>query len=577
MYREHFGLERKPFQIATDPDFLWLGEKHREALATLAYGVQGQKGFLVLTGEVGSGKTTLINALLQHLGRETVTGVISDPRMAPLDLLNAVASVFGLPTRYASKAMFLGDFRRFLELVNRAGQRVLLIIDEAQRLDNHLLEEIRLLSNIEWRTRKLINIFFVGQTEFLELLMREENRALKQRVALHYRLPFLSLDETAELIRHRLRQAGARKPIFSLEAIPPIQAFSQGAPRLINIACDHALLLAYVQGRSAVTADIVAECVESLMLPGEGSRLAAPEPEPAPSAAAGALPPPRPWPPVLPAPRRWGAREGLALAALACLAAAGGFYAADWRQGDSPRLLVSNEFVRVEPLGASLEAPAARGGSPPPPPALPGAAPLPAAPPPRLAAASGAPPPRTAAPPAAAPAPARLRAAAPLAAPPAAPGFLAAATPQPILPAAALGFAAPRQIPAAPLPDPAIEGEKRLLSFLAEYCQAYEGMDLERFCALFTPEAREQGVAFQELIPKYRENFARLEALDYRIALTDFRLPAGDEGLALTGDFVARYRLKTGGEWRESRGRIAMQLVEAGGNMKVRRLDYAKE
>jgi hypothetical protein len=137
-------------------------------------------------------------------------------------------------------------------------------------------------------------------------------------------------------------------------------------------------------------------------------------------------------------------------------------------------------------------------------------------------------------------------------------------------------MAAP-QTPATPPPDPAAAREERLRGFLASYCQAYEGRDLERFCALFAPEAREQGIPFQEVIPRYRENFARLEALDYRIALTGSHLPPGGGGLGLTGDFLARYRLRAGGPWRESRGRLAMELVEVGGELKVRRLDYAKE
>ena len=166
MYLSYYNLHTKPFQISTDPKFLWLGEKHKEALAALKYGIIDNKGFVLLTGDVGTGKTTLIHALINMLGEDVIVANISDPGLNIMDLYAFIAHAFGLNGKFRTKAEFLFCLKDFLDTSYKNGKIVLLIIDEAQRLRDDLLEEIRLISNIEKQDTKLINIFFVGQPEF---------------------------------------------------------------------------------------------------------------------------------------------------------------------------------------------------------------------------------------------------------------------------------------------------------------------------------------------------------------------------------------------------------------------------
>ena len=269
MYRAFYGLEKKPFQISADPEFLWLGPKHREGLAILLYGVSDNKGFLVMSGGVGTGKTTLIHALLKQLDDSVVVASVPDPGLELIEFYRFIASSFGMKGKYKSKVDFLFDFEDFLKKTHAQGRIVLLIIDEAQRLSSKMLEEIRLLSNIEIPEQKLLNIFFVGQEEFYNLLADPGNRALKQRITINYHLKSLTFDETCMLIDYRLKVAGASRPIFEKEALERIHFHSQGHPRRINIICDHALLSGFVDNRTTIGADIIEECSAELMLPGE--------------------------------------------------------------------------------------------------------------------------------------------------------------------------------------------------------------------------------------------------------------------------------------------------------------------
>ncbi len=272
MYLAHYNLQEKPFQITTDPRFLWLGEKHQEALATLNYGLLNDKGFLLLTGDVGTGKTTLIKALLRDISEKTIVASVVDPKLEKLEFFKFLAGVFGFEGKIDNKVDFLMRFTQFLNDADRNGRTVLLIIDEAQRLSKELLEEIRLLSNIEKENKKLLNIFFVGQDEFNDLLMEESCRALRQRITITYHISPLSEPETGNYIRHRLTIAGTDQEIFTPRAIREVYAFARGYPRLINIICDHALLTGYVRELKSITPAIVRECAKELALPGEISR-----------------------------------------------------------------------------------------------------------------------------------------------------------------------------------------------------------------------------------------------------------------------------------------------------------------
>jgi len=277
MYLSFYQLTHKPFQITTDPKFLWLGEKHTEALATLKYGIQEDKGFLLLTGDVGTGKTALIKLLVKTIDVAAIVATIPDPGMEAIDFFNFLAAEFHMNRRFTSKGDFLIEFKQFLLKAYSSRQKVLLIIDEAQRLSVEMLEQVRLLSNIELENRKLINIFFVGQTEFNRVLLDERSKAVRQRITVSYHIEPLRETETPLYIRHRLNVAGARREIFNPEAIRQIHAFSRGYPRLINIICDHALLTGYAGGATVINQNLIRDCEKELRLP-------------EPSAAAGATP-----------------------------------------------------------------------------------------------------------------------------------------------------------------------------------------------------------------------------------------------------------------------------------------------
>jgi general secretion pathway protein A len=267
MYLAHFNLKEKPFQITTDPKFLWLGEKHKEALSTLRYGILENKGFVMLTGEVGTGKTVLINRLRSMVDINTIIATIPDPDLETLDFFKLLADGFKINKAFLSKGGFLLHLRDFLHESYAKQKQVVLIVDESQRLNHKLLEEIRLLSNIELFDRKLINIFFVGQSEFNETLMDSRNRAIAQRISVKYNISPLNKEETGQFIQHRLRVSGAKEKIFELDAVEEVFNFSKGIPRLINIVCDHALLTGYATGKKTIDGGIVKECARELYMP----------------------------------------------------------------------------------------------------------------------------------------------------------------------------------------------------------------------------------------------------------------------------------------------------------------------
>jgi general secretion pathway protein A len=266
MYLAHYGLKKKPFDISPNPEFLWLGEKHREGLAILKYGILENKGFLLITGDVGTGKTALIRAIEKDLEARAIVVTIPDPGMTLMDFYNFVAAELNMDRSFNNKGDFLVHFKRVILKAFSAYRRVLLIIDESQRLNNELMEEIRLLSNIDLNGKVLINVFFVGQTEFREILARNENRAVRQRISVSYHLAPLTEEEVRQYIGHRLSIAGSTREIFMADALAAVSQCTRGYPRLINIICDHALMSGYSRGASRIHADIIKECADELKI-----------------------------------------------------------------------------------------------------------------------------------------------------------------------------------------------------------------------------------------------------------------------------------------------------------------------
>ena len=267
MYRAFFNLQSKPFETAPDTSFLWLGEKHKEALAALRYGILENKGFVLLTGGPGSGKSTVVNALIGGLEQGVLAAVITDPNRERLDFYNAIAAGFGLAKEFTSKVQFLIQFSHFLHQAEDEGKKVLLVIDDCQRLSQEMLEELRLLSNIEKADAKLINIFFVGSREFNDTLIQPNNRAMRQRLTVKVDLPPLSQAESEEYIRHRLRVAGTVEKLFTAKAMQMIHKYSMGIPKRINIICEHTMIAGCVQGKRLLDHKIVEECLQKLHLP----------------------------------------------------------------------------------------------------------------------------------------------------------------------------------------------------------------------------------------------------------------------------------------------------------------------
>ncbi len=265
MYRKFYGLAEKPFEINPDPKFLYLSENHREALAHLIYAVREKKGFTVITGEVGTGKTTLINSLLSRLDGRTRTAFLFNPKLEATDFFHSICEDLGLKVRKTTKGQYLSHLHNFLLACYAGNENVLLIIDEAQTLSPELLEEVRLLTNLETPKSKLLQVILMGQPELNETLNRPEFRPLKQRAVLRYNLQVLSKGETGEYIRKRLRIAGAVNPyMIAADAIREIYKYSGGIPRLVNIICDHALLAGYTNGQRIIGRPIIREVVKKL-------------------------------------------------------------------------------------------------------------------------------------------------------------------------------------------------------------------------------------------------------------------------------------------------------------------------
>jgi len=259
MYRAHFGLTDDPFALTPDPRFLYLSPRHREALAHLLYGMGEGGGFVQLTGEVGTGKTTLCRSLLEQAPDGVDVALIFNPRQTPAELVASVCDEFHVPypPGTTSLKVLTDGLNRHLLEVHARGRRTVLVIDEAQNLSADALEQVRLLTNLETTTRKLLQILLIGQPELRDLMARPELRQLAQRVTARYHLAPLSASETVQYVRHRLEVAGAGDPIFTPAALRAVHRLSTGVPRLVNILCDRALLGAYARGEKKVRPALV--------------------------------------------------------------------------------------------------------------------------------------------------------------------------------------------------------------------------------------------------------------------------------------------------------------------------------
>ena len=260
MYLTFFGLNEKPFAITPDPRYLYLSERHAEALAHLLYGVNEAGGFVQLTGEVGTGKTTIVRSLLAQTPKNAEIALILNPKMTAPEFLLTICEELGIgvpDSALDSRKDLVDILSRYLLRAHAAGQRVVLVVDEAQNLSPEVLEQVRLLTNLETNTQKLLQIILIGQPELRELLARNELRQLAQRITGRYHLNPLSHDETIAYVRHRLRVAGATSDIFSPGALNAVFRLSQGVPRVINVICDRSLL---APTRSTGTASPVRWC-----------------------------------------------------------------------------------------------------------------------------------------------------------------------------------------------------------------------------------------------------------------------------------------------------------------------------
>ena len=276
MYISYFGFNEKPFSLTPNPRYLFLSRHHREAFAHLLYGIDNRYGFIALTGEVGTGKTTVLRTLLEQLQDENHrTALVFNPCLSGVELLQTIASEFGIATESSQTNEILADLNRFLLSENSAGRTVVLVIDEAQNLATDVLEQIRLISNLETVNDKLIQIILAGQPELEEVLQQPELRQLNQRIAIRYRLRSMDKIETESYILHRMEVAGnIHGAGFTKAAMQILYLNSNGIPRMINILADRCLLIAYGEDKREITGAIatkasyeLAELPENYVIP----------------------------------------------------------------------------------------------------------------------------------------------------------------------------------------------------------------------------------------------------------------------------------------------------------------------
>ncbi len=266
MYKEYFGLKEDPFSIAPDPQFLYMSSRHREALAHLIYGMKADSGFVLLTGEVGTGKTTVCRCLLGQIPDKSEIAFILNPKLSVVELLATICDELGIgyPAGNQSVKVFIDQINLYLLKAHAEGKRTVLIIDEAQNLSIDVLEQIRLLTNLETDKRKLLQVVMLGQPELNHLLNQPELRQLSQRVTARYHLEPLSKHELQGYLSHRLAVAGVERPLFPEKTIGKLYSLTGGVPRLINLLCDRALLGAYVKEENIISPALLTEAASEV-------------------------------------------------------------------------------------------------------------------------------------------------------------------------------------------------------------------------------------------------------------------------------------------------------------------------
>jgi general secretion pathway protein A len=265
MYCKFYNLKERPFNVTSDPAFFFLSQKHKEALSHLLYGATQRKGIIAITGEIGTGKTTLCRYFLNQLSSEVKTAFILNPYFSEIQLLEAIIKDFGISIKDKSRLSFVAQLNKFLLHESESGNNVVLIIDEAQNLKPQQLEQVRLLSNLETDKNKLLQIVLAGQPELNQKLKLPGLRQLQQRIMVRYHITPLEKNEVRNYINYRLNIAGAMDRVqFTDEAVKVIFEFSSGTPRLINMLCDRALLAGFVQDTHLIDLNILSRCVEEL-------------------------------------------------------------------------------------------------------------------------------------------------------------------------------------------------------------------------------------------------------------------------------------------------------------------------
>src|SRR5579885_1961862 len=520
MYERHFGLRELPFNVTPDPRFLYVNECYQEAIAALGYGIEARKGFVTLVGEAGTGKTTLLRRVLDGLDARVRSVLLLHPTVRFDEILEHVLQELGIPTAGGGKLVLLQRLGEYLVEHTRAGGNVALLIDEAQDLAPAVLEELRLLSNLETGREKILQIVLAGQPELDTVLADPALRQLRQRVTLRVRLRPLSAAEVAAYVHARLERAGAREAarLFTPEALARVAEASGGIPRVVNVLCDASLMTAFAAGSPAVTAAVVDEAWADFC------GTVAPPPPPPPAPPSPATPPPAPAPEATaeppaeraPAPTPVRPRRTLPALALGGLA-----------------------LAAVGALVALVLRPRATDAPPP--------APAPTAPPPTAPAVAVevAPTPATTPPPTEPP----------------------PATPPPTEPPPA---AAPPPSPA-PEPPPPPAGPvtpAEATAIVDAFRAAYSRRDAPALAALFAPDGRLNRLHGPVAVEAaYANSFARLSAVDY--VLPSLRVVSRGAGVVVSAPFTVRYRLKTGAtqvasgwaQWRVERRTGAPRIV----------------